>query len=103
MPTTGIKLRASTTHACGFDANSFKCCDNAGGAIGRGAAEALLSGGFVTSASLCCREARRVHEVAVDMIDKLAVLLGFRFYFLPSRIGLELGPVLFRVRATGML
>src|SRR5437867_2230340 len=50
MPTTGIRLRASTAHASGRDANSRRCCESGGGAICRGAIEPGFSGGFAISA-----------------------------------------------------
>src|SRR4051812_4054930 len=41
MPTTGIKFRPSTAHACGFAANSRKCCPTGGGLICRWAGEGV--------------------------------------------------------------
>src|SRR5437762_83800 len=46
MPTTGIKLRASTVHASRRDASSRRCCASGGGAICRSAVELVFSGGF---------------------------------------------------------
>src|SRR5439155_25942413 len=49
MPTTGIRLRASTSHASRRDASSRRCCEIGGGAIGRGAVEPVFSRGFAIS------------------------------------------------------
>src|SRR6516162_7628184 len=46
MPTPGIMLRASTTHASGREANSRRCCESGGGRICRVAAERVVSAGF---------------------------------------------------------
>src|SRR6266481_3865722 len=48
-------------------------------------------------------EARRVHEIPVDMIHQCSVLLRFGLHLLPFRIGLESGPILLRLLTARML
>src|SRR5439155_21836571 len=49
------------------------------------------------------REARRIHEIPVDMIHQCSVRLRFGLHLLPFRIGLESGPILLRLLAARML
>src|SRR6266403_4761221 len=48
-------------------------------------------------------EARRVHEIPVDMVHQCSMRLRFGLHFLPFRIGLESGPILLRLLTARML
>ena len=52
-----MRLRASTAHECGRDANSRRCCESGGGAIGRRTVEEeIFPAGFTVLAN---QEARK--------------------------------------------